>query len=322
MMSFDSHTKTVRTIRLGARGSALSRWQAEWVAQRLRALHQDLAVEIVEIKTHGDRDLKTPLAAIGGMGLFTKEIQRSIIDGTVDLAVHSLKDLPTRNPEELILAAITPREDTADALIAPVHKTLEALPPGARVGTSAPRRRAQILFRRPDLTIVSIRGNVETRLNHAIEGRLEAVVLAYAGLKRLGLDQAVTQRLEPPDYLPAVGQGALGVECRLDDAETRRILSALDDPAARRATTAERAALAALEGGCSLPMAAWARDVATETGWDRSELALDATVFDPDGREQISVALHGPRDDPETLGRRAAERLLEQGAHKLLGHNS
>lgn len=319
-MDLDFHMKAARTIRLGARGSALARWQAEWVADRLRALYADLTVEIVEIKTHGDRDLKTPLASIGGMGLFTKEIQRSIIDGTVDLAVHSLKDLPTRNPEELVLAAITPREDTADALIAPGHKTLNALPPGARIGTSAPRRRAQILFKRPDLEIVSIRGNVETRLNHALEGRLEAVVLAYAGLKRLGLDHAVTQRLTPPDFLPAVGQGALGVECRRDDLETRRILSAIDDPAARRATTAERAALAALEGGCSIPMAAWARDIANEAG--DFELALDAAVFDPDGRERISAAIRGPCDDPESLGRRAAEMLLEQGADRLLGRSS
>ena len=318
-MILASQNRDGRTLRLGARGSALARWQAEWVADRLRAIHLGLVVDIVEIKTHGDRDLKTPLAAIGGMGLFTKEIQRAIIDGTVDLAVHSLKDLPTRNPEELILAAVTPREDTADALISPEYKTLENLPAGARVGTSAPRRRAQILYQRSDLEIVSIRGNVETRLNHALEGRLEAVVLAYAGLKRLGLDRAVTQRLEPPDFLPAVGQGALGVECRRDDAETRRILSALDDPAARRATTAERAALAALEGGCSLPMAAWARDV---TIGETPNLALDATVFDPDGRDRISIALQGPRDDPEALGRRAAESLLEQGAGKLLGRGS
>ncbi len=318
-MILASENRVERTLRLGARGSALARWQAEWVADRLRVLHVGLVVDIVEIKTHGDRDLKTPLAAIGGMGLFTKEIQRAIIDGTIDLAVHSLKDLPTRNPEELILAAVTPREDTADALISPGYKTLENLPSGARVGTSAPRRRAQLLYQRSDLEIVSIRGNVETRLNHALEGRLEAVVLACAGLKRLGLDHVVTQRLEPPDFLPAVGQGALGVECRLDDAETRRVLSALDDPAARRATAAERAALAALEGGCSLPMAAWARDVTTD---QKPNLALDAVVFDPDGRNRITIALQGPRDDPETLGRRAAESLLEQGAGKLLGRGS
>lgn len=310
-----------RVLRLGARGSALARWQAEWVAGRLRGLHAGLDVEIVEIKTHGDRDLKTPLAAIGGAGLFTKEIQRAILDGAIDLAVHSLKDLPTRNPEELMLAAVTPREDASDALIAPAHRTLAALPAGARVGTSAPRRKAQIRFQRPDLEIVSIRGNVETRLSHAIEGRLEAVVLAFAGLKRLGLQGAVTERLEPPDYLPAVGQGALGVECRRGDAETVYFLTALDDPAARRATTAERAALAALEGGCSIPMAAWARDREMKSDPDRMELALDAAVFDPEGRDRITVSVRGPLDDPEILGRRAAEMLLEQGASRLLGRD-
>ena len=163
----------------------------------------------------------SPLAAIGGTGLFTKEIQRAVLDGSVDVAVHSLKDLPTQGPQELVLAAVPEREDVADALIAPVHRTLQDLPAGARVGTSSLRRRAQLLHLRPDLDVVTIRGNVETRLNQALEGKLDAVMLAWAGLHRLGLDRHVTQRLEPPTFLPAVGQGALGIECRRDDARTR-----------------------------------------------------------------------------------------------------
>jgi hydroxymethylbilane synthase len=299
------------------------------VADRLRALHPGLAVELVEIRTQGDRDRNTPLAAMAtaGTGLFTKEIQRAVGDGSVDVAVHSLKDLPTQGPAALVLAAVPPREDVADALIAPAYRTLDALPPGARVGTSSPRRRAQLLYRRPDLEVATLRGNVETRLNHALEGRLDAVVLAWAGLKRLGLDGHVTERLEPPGFLPAVGQGALGIECRRDDAAVLALLRALDDPATHRAVRAERAALAELEGGCIIPMAAWARDVEEDEAEGTSEggpdgpgpvLAIDAVVLDPDGRERVTVSLRGPRDDPDGLGRRAAQVLRDRGAEPLL----
>ena len=305
-------------IRIGTRGSRLARWQAEWVAARLRELHPGLGVELVEIKTQGDRDRNSPLAAIGGVGLFTKEIQRAVRDGSVDLAVHSLKDLPTQGPAELILAAVPPREEVADALIAPEHRTLDDLPPGARVGTSSPRRRAQLLFHRADLEVVPLRGNVETRLNQALQGRLDAVVLAWAGLKRLGLDAHVTQQLGPPEFLPAVGQGALGIECRREDAAVLALLEPLDDPPTRRAVRAERTTLAELEGGCIIPIAAWARDVEDEPATERMALALDAAVFDADGRRRALVTLRGPRDDPEGLGRRAAAALREQGADSLL----
>jgi hydroxymethylbilane synthase len=308
------------TIRIGTRGSRLARWQADWVAERLRTLHPGLVVELVEIKTQGDRDRNSPLAAIGGVGLFTKEIQRAVADGSVDVAVHSLKDLPTQGPEELILAAVPEREDVADALIAPRYQTIEALPNASRVGTSSPRRRAQLLFLRPDLEIVTVRGNVETRLNQALEGRLDAVVLAWAGLNRLGLERHVTQRLGPPEFLPAVGQGALGIECRVDDLAVRAVLEPLDHPPTRRAVLAERACLAALQGGCTLPMAAWARDVEDDQGAEPA-LAIDATVFDPDGRDRVTVALRGPRDDPDGLGLRTATALLDQGATPLLGRN-
>jgi hydroxymethylbilane synthase len=298
-------------VRIGTRGSHLALWQAGWVADRLRRAHPGLEVELVEIKTQGDREKNSPLAAIGGMGLFTKEIQRALADGTVDVAVHSLKDLPTQGPAGLILGAVPPREEAADALIAPAHRTLDALPPGARVGTGSLRRRAQVLSLRPDLDVVSIRGNVETRLNQALDGRLDAVLLAEAGLRRLGLDRHVTQRLGPPRFLPAVGQGALGIECRADDQDTRARLAPLDDPETHRAVRAERRVLAELEGGCVIPMAAWARDTA-------AGLTLDAVVFDPDGRQRVATTATGPRDDPEGLGRRVAQALRDLGAEQLL----
>jgi hydroxymethylbilane synthase len=303
--------KPQRPVRIGTRGSPLARWQASWVADRLRALHPSLEVELVEIKTHGDRDRNSPLAVIGGTGLFTKEIQRALVDSAVDLAVHSLKDLPTEGPEGLVLGAVPAREDAADALIAPTHETLDALPDGATVGTGSLRRRAQLLFNRPGLRVVGVRGNVETRLNQALQGGLDAVILAEAGLRRLGLEHHVTERLSPPRFLPAVGQGALGIECRVNDAETRALLTPLDDLPTRLAVLAERRALAELEGGCMIPMAAWGRltDLA---------LALDAAVFDPEGCERVFASLEGPRNDPDGLGRRVAQSLRDQGAERLL----
>lgn len=311
------HSGDSTRIRIGTRGSRLARWQADWVADRLRACHPGLTVELVEIKTQGDRDRVSSLAAIGGTGLFTKEIQRALLDRAVDVAVHSLKDLPTLGPEELVLAAVPPREDVADALIAPVHRNLGALPAGARVGTGSLRRRAQLLHLRADLEVVTLRGNVETRLNQALAGKLDAVVLAWAGLHRLGLERHVTERLEPPRFLPAVGQGALGIECRRDDTTVRDLLRPLDDPATRRAVLAERRALAELEGGCMIPMAAWARDLAGE-GNKPGQLALDAAVFDPDGHACVTAALSGPPSAPDGLGLRVAQALRARGAEPLL----
>jgi hydroxymethylbilane synthase len=299
-------------VRIGTRGSPLARWQAGWVADRLRELYPGLDVSLVEIKTQGDRDRNTPLAQIGGLGLFTKEIQRALLDGAVEVAVHSLKDLPTRGPDELTLGAVPEREDLADALIAPRFRTLDALPDGAKVGTGSLRRRAQLLHLRPDLEVVGVRGNVETRLNQALGGELDAVVLAEAGLRRLGLERRVTERLGPPRFLPAVGQGALGVECRADDKATRALLAPLDHPPTRRAVLAERRALAELEGGCMIPLGAWGRDL------DDGRLALDVAVFDPDGRARAFASLSGPPDHPDDLGRRVAKALRDQGAERLL----
>jgi hydroxymethylbilane synthase len=302
-------------LRIGTRGSRLARWQAEWVANRLCSYHPGLNVELIEIRTQGDRDRNSPLSAIGGMGLFTKEIQRAVLDGSVDVAVHSLKDLPTQSPDELVLAAVPEREDVSDALIAPVHKTLQALPAGSRIGTSSLRRRSQVLHMRPDIQVVTIRGNVETRLNLALEAKLDAVILACAGLHRLGLHLHITQQLAPPDFLPAVGQGALGIECRVDDTTTRTLLLPLDDVPTHRAILAERTTLAEMEGGCLIPLAAWGRDIDADK---LGELALDAAVFDPDGRAHVAATLSGPRDNPRELGFRMARALRDQGAEPLL----
>ena len=301
-----------KSIRIGTRGSQLARWQSEWVASRLRALHPGLEVELVEIKTRGDRDRNTPLSDLGGTGLFTKEIQRALLDGIVEIAVHSLKDLPTMGPPELILGAVPEREDLADALIAPRFETLAALPEGATVGTGSLRRRSQLLHLHPRLKVVPIRGNVETRLNQALEGTLDAVILAEAGVRRLGLDRHVTERLGPPGFLPAVGQGALGLECRASDQETLAFLEPLNHDSTRRAVLAERKALSELEGGCMIPLGAWGRDL------EGDQMALDVAIFSNDGSERIFCSLVGPRNDPESLGSRVAESLRDQGAERLL----
>jgi hydroxymethylbilane synthase len=299
------------TLRIGTRGSPLARWQAEWVASALLAANPGLDVELIEIKTHGDRDRNSSLATIGGAGLFTKEIQLALLDGDVDVAVHSLKDLPTQGPSELVLGAIPLREEVADALISPVFQTLDNLPDGASVGTGSLRRRAQLLHLRPKLNVLAIRGNVETRLRQALDGRLDAVVLASAGLRRLGFERDVTETLGPPRLLPAVGQGALGIECRSIDEATRSLLTPLNDNNTRCAVFAERRLLAELEGGCLIPLGAWGRVTA-------QGLNLDAAVFDVDGREQISTSASGPTSDPDRVGREVAQRLREMGAERLL----
>ena len=301
------------TLRIGTRGSQLARWQSGWVADQLRRLHPGLIVELVEIRTHGDRDRNSPLAAIGGSGLFTKEIQRALADGAVEVAVHSLKDLPTAAIPGLVLGAVPPREDVADALIAPVGRTLDGLRPGATVGTGSLRRRAQLLHFRPDLTVVDVRGNVETRLNKALSGELDAVVLAEAGLNRLGLDRHVTERLGPPRFLPAVGQGALGIECRAADAATLALLRPLDHGPTHRAVAAERRVLAELEGGCMIPLAAFA--IERPDG-----LALSACVLDPAGRERVAASALAPagHPDPGGLGHDVAAQLRALGAERLL----
>ncbi|GIW87900.1 MAG: porphobilinogen deaminase [Isosphaeraceae bacterium] len=296
-------------LRIGTRGSQLARWQAQSVADALRRHHPDLTIELVEIKTLGDRDRSSPLSSIGGAGVFTKEIQRALLDGRVDLAVHSLKDLPTIPIEGLILAAVPARESAFDALIAPRHGCLDALPAGARIGTSSLRRRALIGHIRPDLAVVDLRGNVETRLRQALDGRLDAIILAEAGLRRLERETQITERLSPPRFLPAVGQGALGLECRACDAATLSRLAVLDDPQTHRAVIAERTLLATLQGGCLVPLGAWARE-------EQGILRLDAAVLDPQGRHRIDASDVGA--DPVALGRAVAAQLRQLGADQLL----
>jgi hydroxymethylbilane synthase len=300
-------------MRLGTRASILARWQAEWVAGRLTQLGQ--AVEVVEITTQGDVEQRGPIADIGSPGVFTKSIQRALVAGEVDLAVHSLKDLPTEPVAGIVLAAVPVRESSADVLIARAANSFEALPRGARIGTGSLRRQAQLRHARPDVQVEAIRGNVETRLaklEHDDGGHFDAVVLAEAGLKRLGLVERITQVLPWAIMLPAVGQGALGIECRDDDSATRQSLAKLDDPTTHAAVRAERSLLAHLRGGCLAPIGAYAH-----TNGD--ELRLSAVVLSPDGSQRLyEEATTSQGEDAESLGRRVADRLLSRGAAKLI----
>jgi hydroxymethylbilane synthase len=296
-------------LRLGTRGSALARWQAEWVADRLRDLGQD--VQLILIATQGDANLR-PLGEIGGQGVFTKEIQRALLDGRIDFAVHSLKDLPTEPVEGLTLAAIPPRESNHDVLVCREAADLDGLPSGSRVGTGSTRRRAQLLYHRPDLTVADIRGNVETRLRKLAEGQFDAIVLAEAGLRRLGLERHVTQILPRSLMLPAVGQGALGIESRTDDQAALEALAALNHPETQASVLTERSMLSALRAGCLAPVGAWAR---IEDG----DLRLDGIVLSPDGRERLVVSVSGPASEPVETGAEAARRLIADGADRLIG---
>ena len=301
-------------LRIGTRGSRLALWQAHYVADALRPLAAGRPVELVEIQTAGDRVRDVPLAQVGGIGVFTKEIQRAVLAGSVEVAVHSLKDLPTLPVEGLVLAAVPPRGPTGDVFISRRHPSFDELPAGATVATGSLRRRSQLLHRRPDLRMADIRGNVETRLRKLEEQDLDALVLAQAGLERLGLGDAITHLLDPTWMLPAVGQGALGLECRVDDTATLTLLRQLDDPNTHAAVIAERSLLFGLGGGCLVPIGA----LGTVEG---SVLNLRAAVLPPDGRVRIEGAIHGAVEAAETLGRRLAEDLLGRGAGPLLGRS-
>jgi hydroxymethylbilane synthase len=298
-------------LRIGTRASPLALWQANHVAERLRPLVGARTVELVEIETSGDQDRTLPLSQIGGLGVFTKEIQRALLAGSVDVAVHSLKDLPTLAAPGLSLAAVPRRGPTGDVLVSDRHRSFDHLPARALIATSSLRRRAQILHRRPDLQIVDVRGNVGTRLRKLREQGLDATILAQAGLERLGLADAITEILDPTWMLPAVGQGALGIECRENDSETAALLGQLDDRATHQAVLAERAMLRTLLGGCQVPIGASAT-VANTT------LTLRGAVLSPDGSRRIDGRVAGPPDDAETLGRQLAEELLSKGAKDLL----
>ena len=298
-------------IRIGSRGSALALWQSNHVRNRLREAHPGLDIEIEIIHTTGDKILDVPLAKIGDKGLFTKELDRALLEERVDFAVHSLKDVPTRIEPGLALAAVGKREDPSDALIVAPERPgkLSQLPAGARVGTSSLRRRAQLLAWRQDLEVLDLRGNVDTRLAQVAAGKYDAIILAFAGIKRLGFADRASDILGGEHWLPAVGQGALGIICRQNDQRTRAVLSVLDDDATHRATAAERAFLRELEGGCQVPIAA----LGIATG---ASVQLRGLVSSLDGTR----VLRGNTDsaDPEAAGQDLARKLLQQGAAELL----
>ena len=295
-------------LRLGTRASALARWQAEWVAVRLT--ERGVAVDLVPITTQGD--VKTgPLGQIGGQGLFTKELQRAILDGQIDLAVHSLKDLPTTPIEGLTIAAVPERESVHDVLVSRLARRVEELPSAARIGTGSLRRKAQLLHVRPDLIVNDIRGNVETRLRKLDEGEFEAIILAEAGLKRLGLGQQIAHLIPPVTMLSAVGQGALGIESRTDDARTLSLLAPLNHPESFHAVTAERTLLFTLRAGCLAPVGAWARVM-------QGRLFLESVVLSPDGTRRLSASGTDLIANANVLGRQVAELLLKQGAAALI----
>lgn len=299
-------------LRLGSRGSALALWQTEHVADALKRAHPGLQIEITIIKTQGDKILDVPLARIGDRGLFVKEIEEALLEGRIDAAVHSLKDLPTGQPDGLLVAAVMDRADPRDCLVSPRFGSLAELPNGAVVGTSSLRRKAQLKASRPDLHFKDVRGNLQTRLAKLDAGEYDALVLASAGLERLGLGQGrIRERLAPEACLPAVGQGALAVECRAADAATCALLATLEDAVTRACVTAERALLRALEGGCQVPIAAHARPVG-------DLLVLDALVAAIEGDPVIRTSRTGEPADADALGRAAAEDLRAQGADAIL----
>ncbi len=290
---------------IASRGSALALWQARWVQDHLAALGHRARIEV--IKTTGDKITNVPLARIGGKGLFTKEIEEALLDGRADLAVHSLKDLPTELPDGLVLAAVPEREDPRDAL---VGTTLGGLRAGAKVGTSSLRREAQLRKLRPDLIVEPLRGNLDTRVRKLDEGQYDAIVLAAAGLKRMGWAGRISEALEPELMCPAVGQGALAIETRAEG-PGRSACSALDHGETRAAVMAERALLAALGGGCQVPIGAYARI-------EKDQLALLAAVIAPDGSALVRAQGSGRPDSAEALGSAVGAELLERGARRIL----
>lgn len=301
----------MRELVVGTRGSPLAVWQAEWVRAQMQNAEPGVSFSIRRIKTTGDKILDAPLATIGGKGLFVKEIDEALARREIDFAVHSMKDVPSVLPDGLEILGLPRREDPRDALISRNGLTLERLPKGARVGTSSLRRQAQLLHFRPDLRILTLRGNLGTRLRKLDEGEYDAIVLAAAGVKRLGLADRVTEFLDPEACLPAICQGALGIEGRADDPTARELAMRLDHLPTRVAVTAERAFLASLEGGCQVPMAAHA----TLTG---DSLRLTGLVASMNGARLVRDTVQGIAGEAAQLGEALAQRLLEQGAREIL----
>ncbi len=298
-------------LRIATRSSPLALWQAEEVSRRLRALYPDLSVELVTMKTKGDKILDAPLAKVGGKGLFVKELEAGMLEGRADIAVHSMKDVPVEFPEGLELALIMQREDPRDAFVSSRYQSLDALPDGARVGTSSLRRQTQIRERFPRLELDWLRGNVNTRLAKLDAGDYDAIILAAAGLKRLGFEQRIRSFLEPEVSLPAIGQGAIGIECRSDDEAVQSLIAPLADRDTTLRVRAERAMNERLEGGCQVPIAGYAV-------LEGDRLWLRGLVGEPDGSRVLRAEIRGPAEAAEALGMRLAEQLLEQGAGEIL----
>ena len=299
------------TLRIATRKSPLALWQSEHVATALRQHHPGLEVVLVPMSTRGDEVLDRSLAAIGGKGLFLKELELAMLRGEADCAVHSLKDVPMELDAPFVLPAILERGDPADALVSNLYATLQALPLGARVGTSSLRRQAQLRAARPDLELIDLRGNVNTRLAKLDNGGYDAIVLACAGLQRPGLEARITARLDAPEWLPAPAQGAVAVECRGDDARIHDLLAVLDAGRTRACVEAERAMNRALHGSCHVPVAAFAR-------WEGEDLFLQGMVGSASDGRLIHAEAHGSPDATEDLGRRVADGLFEKGAAQLL----
>ncbi|MCG9481711.1 hydroxymethylbilane synthase [Acinetobacter pittii] len=301
----------MKTLKIATRQSPLALWQAEYIRARLQELHPDLTVELVKFVTQGDKILDTPLAKIGGKGLFVKELEAALLDGRADLAVHSMKDVPMALPEGLTLAVICEREDPFDAFVSNQFEKFADLPQGAKVGTSSLRRKSQILKQRPDLQIIDLRGNVGTRLAKLDEGQYDAIILASAGLKRLGLSERIRHCLTPDISLPAVGQGALGLECRAADQDVLALIQPLLHEETDVCVRAERAFNAYLEGGCQVPIAGYAT-------LQNGQIHIEGRVGSADGQTLLRAELTDEANNAQQLGENLARNLLDQGAGELL----
>lgn len=299
-------------ITIATRKSALALWQAEYVARRLRQQYPEMTVELLPVSTRGDEILQMPLAEIGGKGLFIKELEYLLLEGRADLAVHSLKDVPAELPRPFRLAAVTEREDPRDAFVSRTYETIEDLPVGAVVGTSSLRRQSQLLHRRPDLSVRSLRGNVQTRLRKLDEGQYDAVILAAAGLVRLGMASRIQSYLSTDESIPAAGQGVMAVEIRKDDQELAGLLSFLHDGKVAASIQAERAFLGEVGGDCKVPAGAFAEVSAAGT------MAVHAFISSADGRRFYRTACRGKAEEAASLGKRAAETLLAEGGREVL----
>ncbi|HFD81226.1 MAG TPA: hydroxymethylbilane synthase [Gammaproteobacteria bacterium] len=298
-------------LRIATRKSPLALWQANHVRDALQARNPGLQVELLTMSTQGDRILDTPLAKVGGKGLFVKELELGMLEGRADLAVHSMKDVPVEFPEGLGLAAILPREDPRDALISNEYSSLDELPRGARVGTSSLRRQCQLRAHRPDLEVLDLRGNVNTRIGKLDDGAYDAILLAAAGVRRMGWEERIRELLPPERFLPAIGQGAIGVEIRSDDQRVRSLVAELNDPQTATRVAAERALNEALEGGCQVPIAGYAEI-------EHGVILLRALVGRPDGSELVQGVISGRPQEAGELGRVLAEDLLSRGAREIL----